>query len=175
MNKIGSSYAQIGVMDELGVVSQWSVMEIQAHLADKAGNFDLHLNTGGRFKLVENFSESMMFAPDIVEELEGMNAMGDNEFDADMSKPSKSKGGQLSSLISNIVGTDDMGQGMELEFDPKDSNVFYFSTSGALFKVNRKASMVPTKLVSEGLGAPTALSMSDEGYLLVGFSCGSIA
>jgi len=28
VNKIGSSYAQIGVMDELGVVSQWSVMEI---------------------------------------------------------------------------------------------------------------------------------------------------
>ena len=28
VNKLGSSYAQIGVMDELGVVSQWSVMEI---------------------------------------------------------------------------------------------------------------------------------------------------
>ena len=28
ISKAGSSYAQIGVMDELGVVSQWSVMEI---------------------------------------------------------------------------------------------------------------------------------------------------
>ena len=28
VSKPGSSYAQIGVMDELGVVSQWSVMEI---------------------------------------------------------------------------------------------------------------------------------------------------
>lgn len=64
---------------------------------------------------------------------------------------------------------------MELEFDPKDSNVFYFSTSGNLFKCNRKDSMVPTKLITEGLGAPTALSMSDEDFLLVGFSCGSIA
>ena len=117
-------------------------MEIQAHLADKVGDFDLHLNMGGRFKLLENFSESMMFMPEIFENLDGMN---------------------------------DIGQGMELEFDPKDSNVFYFSTSGSLFKCNRKDSMVPTKLITEGLGAPTALSMSDEGFLLVGFSCGSIA
>ena len=64
---------------------------------------------------------------------------------------------------------------MELEFDPADSNVFYFSTSGALFKCNRRESTIPTKLVMDGLGAPTALSMSDQGYLLVGFSCGSIA
>ena len=142
VSKPGSSYAQIGVMDELGVVSQWSVMEIQAHLADKVGDFDLHLNMGGRFKLLENFSESMMFMPEIFENIDGYN---------------------------------DVAQGMELEFDPKDSNVFYFSTSGSLFKVNRKTSMVPTKLVTEGLGAPSALSMSDEGFLLVGFSCGSIA
>lgn len=67
VNKVGSSYAQIGVMDELGVVSQWSVMEIQAHLADKIGDFDLHLNVGGRFKLLENFSESMMFKAEVVE------------------------------------------------------------------------------------------------------------
>ena len=97
---------------------------------------------GGRFKLLENFSESMMFMPEIFENIDGLN---------------------------------DIGQSMELEFDPKDSNVFYFSTSGALFKCNRRDSMVPTKLICEGLGAPTALSMSDSGYLLVGFSCGSIA
>ena len=64
---------------------------------------------------------------------------------------------------------------MELEFDPVDSNVFFFSTSSALFKCNRRDSTVPTKLAYEGLGAPTALSMSSEGFLLVGFSCGSIA
>ena len=42
-------------------------MEIQAHLADKIGDFDLHLNVGGRFKLLENFSESMMFKAEVVE------------------------------------------------------------------------------------------------------------
>ena len=97
---------------------------------------------GGRFKLLENFSESMMFMPEIFENLDGMA---------------------------------DIAQSMELEFDPADSNVFYFSTSGALFKCNRKESTIPTKLTTEGLGAPTALSMSDSSYLLVGYSCGSIA
>ena len=111
-------------------------------MADKAGDHDLHLNMGGRFKLLENFSESMMYMPEIFE---------------------------------NIDGCNDIGQGMELEFDPKDSNIFYFSTSGNLFKVNRKDSIVPTRLNTDGLGAASALSMSDEGYLLVGFSCGSIA
>lgn len=64
---------------------------------------------------------------------------------------------------------------MELEFDPNDNNVFYFSSSESLFKCNRRDSNVPTKLNTEGLGAPSALSMSDSDYLLVGFTCGSIA
>ena len=106
------------------------------------GDFDLHLNMGGRFKLLENFSESMMFMPEIFENEDGFN---------------------------------DIGMGMELEFDPNDTNIFYFSTSSSLFKCNRKDSIVPTKLNTDGLGTATALSMSDQGYLLVGFSCGSLA
>ena len=73
VSKVGQSHAQIGAMDELGVISQWSVLEIQAHLADKIGDYDLHLNMGGRFKLLENFSESMMFMPEIFENLDGMS------------------------------------------------------------------------------------------------------
>ena len=65
---------------------------------------------------------------------------------------------------------------LELEFDPTDMNVFYFSTSGALYKYNRKeTNSGPVQLETEGMGSATALSMSNEGYLLVGFSCGSIA
>ena len=81
----------------------------------------------------------------------------------------------LPEVLDKLDGAFDIGMGMELEFDPKDSNIFYFSTSGNLFKVNRKDSMIPVKLITDGLGAPSALSMSDEGFLLVGFSCGSIA
>jgi len=64
---------------------------------------------------------------------------------------------------------------MELEFDPNDNNVFYFSSSAALFKCNRRESNIPVRLNTEGLGAPSALSMSDSDHLLVGFTCGSIA
>jgi hypothetical protein len=64
---------------------------------------------------------------------------------------------------------------LELEFDPTDSNTFYFSCTVGLFKFNRRQSDEPLKLVTEGLSCPTALSTSDKGYLLVGFSCGSIA
>ena len=142
VNRAGQSHAQIGVLDELGVVSQWSVVEIQAHLADKVGDYDLHLNMGGRFKLLENFAENLMFMPEIFENADGYN---------------------------------DIGQSMELEFDPSDSHVFYFSTTTDLYRCDRRGALVPQRLATDGLGAPTALSMSDEGFLLVGFACGSIA
>lgn len=64
---------------------------------------------------------------------------------------------------------------MDLEFDPNDQNIFYFSTTSSLYKCNRRESDEPVRLNTEGLGAPTAMSMSDSQYLLVGFTCGSIA
>lgn len=128
-------------MDELGVVSSWSVIELPPHIADKVGVTDLNLNIGGRYKLLENFQENLMFMPEVF----------------------------------NDDGFADIGQSMDLEFDPKDTHVFYFSTSESLYRCNRRISNVPTKLSTEDLGAPTAISMSDDKYLLVGFSCGSIA
>lgn len=114
MSKVGSQPASIGVMDELGVVSSWSVMEIAAHYADKISDFDLNLNIGGRFKLFENFSENLMFMPDI--------------FTDD--------------------GGHDVAQALKLEFDPTDHNIFYFSTTEALFKCDRREnnSSVPVRL-----------------------------
>ena len=41
--------------------------------------------------------------------------------------------------------------------------------------MNRRDSTTPQKLDTTGLEAPTSLSISDIGYILVGFSCGSIA
>jgi len=64
---------------------------------------------------------------------------------------------------------------IDLEFDPNDQNIFYFSNSTSLYKYNRRESDLPMKLNTDGLGAPSALSMSDSQYLLVGFTCGSIA
>jgi hypothetical protein len=53
VSKHGSSPATIAAMDELGVVSSWSVIELSAHHADKIT--DLNLNIGARYKLLENF------------------------------------------------------------------------------------------------------------------------
>ena len=120
-------------------------MEIQPHLANKMGDFDLNMAIGGRFKLLENFAENLMFMPEVFKSSE------------------------------NIFGGGDIIQSLELEFDPVDPNTFYFSTSEGLFKCNRRESTVPLRLNTEGLGSPSALSMSDDSYLLVGFTCGSIA
>lgn len=65
---------------------------------------------------------------------------------------------------------------MEIEFDPTDSFVFFFSTSDTgLFKVDKKEkNSDPVKMDTLGMNSPTALSMSDRGYLLAAYSCGSI-
>ena len=66
-----------------------------------------------------------------------------------------------------------VGSSLELEFDPRDPNIFYFSSSEGLFKCTRSSS--PIRLDTGGLGSPSALSMSDQDFFLVGFTCGSIA
>lgn len=140
VSKFGGGSAQIGAMDELLTISTWSVIEIQSHLADKLNDFDLNMSMGGRFKLLENYSECLMDHPEV---------MSRDLFD--------------------------ISQSLELEFDSSDPNVFYFSDSEGLFKFNRRQSSVPSRLDTTGVGAPTALSISDKGYLLAGFACGSIA
>lgn len=69
-----------------------------------------------------------------------------------------------------------ISQSLEMEFDQTDTNIFYFSTPSGLFKFNRKEAplMEPVQMDTNGLGSPSSLSMSDKGYLLVGFTCGSI-
>jgi hypothetical protein len=111
VSKHGSSPATIAAMDELGVVSSWSVIEIPPHIADKVGATDLNLNIGGKYKLLENFQENLMFLPEV---------------------------------FNNVDGFNDIGQSMDLEFDPNDPNIFYFSTSESLFRCNRRISNVPT-------------------------------
>ena len=123
------------------MLSTWSVIEIQQHIAEKLDDFDLNLSIGGRYKLLPNFKLNLMSISEV--------------FDT-----------------SNIF---DISSSLELEFDPADINVLYFSCTLGLFKMNRRESTVPQRLDTTGLEVPTALSISDMGYLLVGFSCGSIA
>jgi len=58
-------------MDELGVVSSWSVIELSQYISDKVGISDLNLNIGGRYKLLENFSENLMFLPEVFSNPDG--------------------------------------------------------------------------------------------------------
>jgi hypothetical protein len=122
-------------------------MEIQAHIAEKQENNDPNLNIGGRFKLLENYSKDMMYEPEIMEH----------------------------NQTPEGFPIQDVTQSMYLEADPKDPNVFYFSSTNALFKCDRRVSNEPVRLDTTGLGAVSCLSMSDNQYLLAGFTCGSIA
>jgi hypothetical protein len=64
---------------------------------------------------------------------------------------------------------------MEIEFDPTEPQVFFFSTTEGLFKIDKTLAIsCPVKMDTTGLTSPTALSMSDKGYLLAAYSCGSI-
>lgn len=63
ITKVGSTSAQIGVLDELLTVSTWSLVE-----TDSRGgglDFDLSLRIGGRFKLIENYNENFMYVPEL--------------------------------------------------------------------------------------------------------------
>lgn len=138
INKQASGIAQIGVLDEQGIVSTWNLIEMQSHLVT---DYDVNMNLGGKFKMTMIYTDNLMSYP---------NVIGLNEFD-------------------------DLTQSIEMEFDPEESQVFYFTTSEGLFKVDkREQSDKPQKMDTIGLNSPTALSMSDKGFLLTAYSCGSI-
>ncbi len=82
------------------------------------------------------------------------NAKGVNEFDLSMSIGSRYK--LLENFQENLMmmkevmgqnsSATDISQSMELEFDNRDPNIFYFSTCNGLFKFDRKQSKKPTRL-----------------------------
>lgn len=75
----------------------------------------------------------------------------------------------------NAIDFENVIQSIEIEFDPEDPTIFFFATTMGLFKVDKKEkSQKPVKMDTIGLNSPTALSMSDKGFLLTAYSCGSI-
>jgi len=64
--------------------------------------------------------------------------------------------------VMDSFAVDDLLQGIEIEFDPTESMVFFFSTSEGLFRIDkRETNVTPVKMDTVGLNSPTALSMSD--------------
>ena len=75
----------------------------------------------------------------------------------------------------NVINFENVIQSIEIEFDPEDSQTFFFATTEGLFKVDKKEkSQKPVRMDTIGLNSPTAMSMSDKGFLLTAYSCGSI-
>lgn len=82
------------------------------------------------------------------------SSKGVNEFDLSMSIGSRYK--LLENFSENLMmmkeifskqsSSQDISQSMELEFDNRDPNIFYFSTCDGLFKFDRKQSKKPTRL-----------------------------
>jgi len=56
INRSSSGISQIGVLDEIGMVSVWSINEIAGHIAL---DHDLNINLGGKFKLNLNYSDNL--------------------------------------------------------------------------------------------------------------------
>ena len=52
-----SGIAQIGALDEQGVVSVWSIMEIQGHVIT---DYDLNMSLGGKYKMVMNYTDNLL-------------------------------------------------------------------------------------------------------------------
>ena len=78
--------------------------------------------------------------------------------------------------VIDIYKMEDLTMGIEIEFDPTEPQVYFFSTSEGLFRIDKRQVISdPVKMDCVGLNSPTALSMSDKGFLLAAFSCGSIA
>jgi hypothetical protein len=137
-----SGISQIGALDELGVVSVWSIMEMQGH---HITDYDLNMSLGGKLKMVMNYHDNLFEYENVI----------------------------------NFMDLDNVIQSIEIEFDPEDTQIFFFATTEGLFKVDKKEkSQKPVKMDTMGLNSPTALSMSDKqkgkGYLLAAYSCGSI-
>jgi hypothetical protein len=61
VNKYGAGSAQLGVLDTQGIVSMWSVLEMEEHIAEKMTDFELNMSVGSRFKLIESYSQDLTF------------------------------------------------------------------------------------------------------------------
>jgi hypothetical protein len=138
IQKQSSGIAEVGVLDEQGVVSTWSVIEMADHTVT---DYELNMNLGGKFKMAMNYSANLAAYPNVI----------------DYSR--------IEALLASL----------DVEFDPSNPQIYYFSTSDGLFRMDKTGELDdPVRIDTMGLTSPTALSMSDQGYLLVAFSCGSI-
>jgi hypothetical protein len=72
-------------------ISTWSLIEIQPQVAEKLNDFDLSMRIGGRFKLLENYSENLMYLPELADHSTALTSAGVSqslELEFDQTDPS---------------------------------------------------------------------------------------
>lgn len=99
ISKAASGISKIGALDQQGVLSMWSVVEVHEYLNS---DYDLNMNLGCKYKMVLNYSDNLLLYPHVID----------------------------------LTDIEDIVQSVEIEFDPADPQVFFFSTSQGLFKKN---------------------------------------
>jgi hypothetical protein len=64
ISKSVSGISQIGVLDEMGIISVWNITEVASHLIT---DYDLNIGLGGKFKMVMNYSDNLMEYPHAID------------------------------------------------------------------------------------------------------------
>lgn len=96
--------AKFGALDQEGVISVWSVLEI--HGENLTSEYNLNMNIGCKLKLQLNFSDSLTNYPNVLSE-------------------------------DDPLGVNLASESVEIEFDTLDPQIFFFSTSRGLFRIDK--------------------------------------
>jgi hypothetical protein len=64
ISRSASGISQIGVLDEMGIVSVWNITEVASQLIT---DYDLNISLGGKFKMVLLFSDNLTNYPHVID------------------------------------------------------------------------------------------------------------
>mmetsp|Transcript_4407 Transcript_4407/g.7486 ORF Transcript_4407/g.7486 Transcript_4407/m.7486 type:complete len:102 (+) Transcript_4407:1945-2250(+) len=64
IQRLNTGIAQIGVLDEMGVLSMWSVLEVSEQVVT---DYELNMSLGSKFKMVLSFSDNLLLYPNVID------------------------------------------------------------------------------------------------------------
>ena len=71
INRAASGISKIGALDQEGVISVWSVLEVYSE--NLTNEYNLNMNIGGKFKLQLIFSDNLANYPSVMSEDDPMD------------------------------------------------------------------------------------------------------
>jgi len=99
INKYDSGISKFGALDVRGIISVWSVGEVNELLFKEN---DINMSLGCKYKMAPIFSDNLFMYPNVID-----------------------------------LADDSQIQYVEIEFDPLDPQLYFFSTSKGLFKIHK--------------------------------------